>query len=232
MVRACVAVVLALFISSCGASIDPAMQAKINAAFSKSSSASWPGKGAFVQPMPYAVGQYVVFGVTTDGKRSVIRNSIVGHEESGWIIETVSTQETGETISQALVRGMEKVAESHNLDDMELVWIKSKVKDEAPQTVEGPALSFMQGMYKKSFAGFAVKFLGATDGGTVTVPAGTFTNTTKARSEVTFLLSTYTSDGWYHGGIPISGLVKSITNDGESVMELIEFGLSGATRSF
>lgn len=222
--------VLALFVASCGPSADPALQSKINSYFGKSSSKSYSG-GAF-KPMPLAVGQYVVYGTTAEGKRSILRQSIVGKESGGWIIESHSISESNESVSQMLVTGLDQARESYNPDAIDIVWVKTREGNGEVQTVEGPVLSITKGLYRKALVNFAMKFSGMNDGGMVTVPAGTFSGTQKVNSEVTVFLSTYKSEGWMHKDVPIGGTVKSVMPEDNITMELLDFGTSGAVRSF
>ena len=69
-------------------------------------------------------------------------------------------------------------------------------------------------------------------GGTIKTLAGTFHGTTKASGEVSFLGKKYTSDSWMHPAVPINGMVKSVTAEEGQTIELLDFGLSGAKRSF
>lgn len=38
---------------------------------------------------------------------------------------------------------------------------------------------------------------------------------------------TIESDGWYNTAVPVNGMVKSMTKDGKTLMELLEFGTDG-----
>ena len=54
----------------------------------------------------------------------------------------------------------------------------------------------------------------------------------KASSEVAFLNKKYQSVAWLHPSVPINGMVKSVAKDQDSVIVLLDFGLSGAKKSF
>ena len=230
MVRLLSLFCLALFVASCAPSADPAMQSKINSYFGKSSSRSFKG-GAFV-PMPLAVGQYTVYGTTMDGKRSIMKQAIVGQEQGGWIIETHSITESNESISQMLVTGLDKAREKYDPDAIDIVWVKTREGSGEVQSVDGPVLSITKGLYRKALVNFTTKTSGLTDAGSITVPAGTFAGTQKLDSEVTFLMSTYKSQGWISRDVPIGGTVKSVMPEDNITMELLDFGTSGAVRSF
>jgi hypothetical protein len=232
MKRIVVALVLSVFLSACGASADPALQGRIAGYFGNSSAKSFPATGKFLKPMPYAVGQYVMSGIVNDGKRSISKMSIVGQEQGGWIIETYSLSESDEAWTQMLVKGLEQAGERGSVDDIDIVWVKTKQKDGKVVSIEGPVLSITRGIYRGALGGFKVSIAAPVDGGTVSVPAGIFSGTMKSSSESSFLGRSYKSDGWFHADVPINGMVKSTSVENNMTIELLEFGRSGAVRSF
>ncbi|MGQ9843887.1 MAG: hypothetical protein ACUVRK_10020 [Spirochaetota bacterium] len=73
------------------------------------------------------MGQYAILGQSdSDGKQSVTKMAIVGREQGGFILESYTVSEKDEDIMQMLVVGLEKVATSGNVDDLEILWIKVK----------------------------------------------------------------------------------------------------------
>jgi len=232
MLRKIAYLLIVAFIVSCGPSVNPALQKKISDIFNKKSSSSFNATGKFIRPMPYTIGQWVLIGTVSDGKKFVSKTSIVGKEGDGWIIETYSINESDESISQICVSGMEKLAKSGNIDDLDILWVQTKDKNGKVSKIEGPVLSMMKGFYKKGLANMNVNVEGTMDGGTVSVPAGTFNGTAKVSSEASFLGSTVKSTGWFHSDVPINGMVKSISDDGKYSSELLDFGTSGAIKSF
>ena len=231
MIRNISATLFLCLLMACGASIDPLLQSKLHLYFSKSSGKSYNAGAKFIKPMPYAVGQYVVHGMTNGEKKSLVKTSIVGQESGGWIVESYSLSESQESTSQMLITGLERVAASGNVDDLDIVWVKVKQKDGKIEMIEGPVLSITKGLYRKGLMGFNVKLNQTAEGGNVSVNAGTFAGTVKTRSEVSFLGSTYVSDNWYHSEVPINGLVKSVSDDGKYTMELLDFGTYGAEKT-
>lgn len=220
------------FFISCGPSVNPALQQKISGYFTGSKSNNFKASSNFLKPMPYSVGQWVMYGMTSEDKRSIIKTSIVGKEQGGWIIETYSLNEYEETTTQMLVTGLEQVAETHDLDYIDIVWVKIKDKDGNIQQYEGLSLSLMKGIYKKALSGFELDISTRVEGNTITVPAGTFNGTYKITTEVPFLGRTIRSTGWYHSEVPVNGMVKSVSEEDNMTMELLDFGTSGAIRSF
>ncbi|MBL0176101.1 MAG: hypothetical protein IPP94_12680 [Ignavibacteria bacterium] len=232
MKRFALSFLLLAVLAGCGPSIDPALQSRVATYFGKAGGQTYASSSQFMKPMPYAVGQYVVHGTVYDGKRSVSKTSIVGEEQGGWVIETYSLSESNESWTQMLVKGLEKAGTDGNVDDIDIVWVKTKMKDENVQTVEGPVLAITRGFYRDMLGGFKVKIGTPSAGGSVAVPAGTFNGTQKTGTEAAFFGRTYKSDVWFHSEVPINGLVKSVSKDDGITTELIEFGRSGAKRTF
>ena len=220
----------AAILIGCGPSNNPVLLKKIDEVSVKSSDKSFSVSGKFIKPMPLQVGQWVSYIVKNDKEKSISKTSIVEKDGDSWVIETYSLTGKEEGFVQMCVKGMDKVNESGNTDDVEFVWIKF-LKDGKVETLEGPVLSLMKGMYKSGLKSFGVKTEGSLDGGTVKVPAGTFAGCAKIKSEVSFLGSTKTSEGFYHSEVPISGMVKSVSDDNYT-MELVDFGKTGAKKSF
>jgi hypothetical protein len=220
--------VISILVVSCGPSINPVFQKRINDLYGKHSSQSYSGTAKFVKPMPWAEGQWVIYGTTNNNKKTISKISILGQEQGGWILENYSLTETEETVMQMCISGMDKMTSSRNPDDIDIIWIKIRDKDGKVSKLEGMMLSFTKGMYKKMLPSMNIDVSGE-DGGTITVPGGTFNNTLKFRTEVSFWGSKHTSDTWCHESVPINGLVKSISSEDNLVMELLDFGMTGAT---
>jgi hypothetical protein len=220
----------ALLFVGCGPKADPAMVSKVNGFFATSSSEIYKGSGIF-KPMPLAVGQFVIHGNTEDnGKRSVSRTAIVGREARGWIIESYTVNESSEGCSQMLVAGLEDIHKPRGFENIDILWVKIKDENGQIQTIEGPPLMMAKGFYKRALQSFDVSAMtNQGSGADVTVPAGTFKNTFNADSEVSVIGMKFRSKSWFHEKVPVSGMVKSITDEGKMTSELLDFGLSGAT---
>ncbi|MDH7514652.1 MAG: hypothetical protein QHI48_02080 [Bacteroidota bacterium] len=231
MFRSLVFVGLAAFLVSCSPAIDPALQQKIDGFYARAPRRPYPGSDTFFKPMPYAEGQYVIHGVTEGERKSVMKTSIVGHQGDAWLIESYSLSASGETWVQMLVRGLEKAA-AGSMEGIHILEVKVKHGEGGVEVLEGPALEMMRSVYRDMLGTFLVDLKGAVEGGAVEVPAGVFPRTVKITAQVRFLGTSFTSDAWYHSGVPINGLVKSVARNGTSVMELLDFGLRGAMRSF
>ena len=234
MIRNAFAALLCLCLTSCitTPSPNPVFVNQIDSYFNKTKPNTYKASGKFERPKPYKVGQYVVTGMTSSSERSVSKMAIVGKEQGGWIIETQSLTQSAESTTQILVLGMDTVYKTGTVDDLDIVWVRVKPHGQPIQTVEGPVLAMMKGFYKKGLAGLEVQSTMGTDSETVRVPAGSFNGTVKGSSEVSFLGKKFRSNAWFHPAVPINGMVKSVSDDEETIIELLDFGLSGAKRSF
>ena len=223
----------ALLLFGCGASSRPELKTKINSFFSTAGTRDFGASRKFSGPMPYAVGQFVVHGVTEGkDKRSITRTSIAGREGDGWIFEFYTLTETQEGAMQMLVTGFGKAAKEIRPEDLDIKWVKTRDENGVIQTFEGPMLDMMKSMYKKSLSSLKIEDTAFTNGGSVRVPAGVFSSTLKYQSKSSMLGRTFTSTGYFHSSVPINGIVKSVSDDDSTTMELLSFGTSGAVSLF
>ena len=215
----------ALVFFSCGASADRRLVAKINTYYSVKKSATYGISKNFTSPMPYSVGQYVITGTTdSDGDKSINSIAITGKSGRAWIFEFYTLTPTSESAMQICMAGMAKAARTGNMDAVEIRWIKIREGSGQVQKIEGSMLTMMKAVYKKTIASLQVNVSGIKSGGLVEVPAGVFRGTKKVKGESSFLGKTYHSTCWYHSSVPVNGMVRSTTDDGEIVTELLDFG--------
>lgn len=213
-----------LFLSACGASVNPALQNRIAGFMNKSSSATYDGGAVFEKPMPYAVGQYVIMGTTDGDEHSIHRTALVGKDGEAWIMETTNLTSSEETMMQMAISGMQKVQQSMDVDDLEIKWIKIKDDEGNIQVLDGMALTLVKSSYSKMLTGIAMDFTAEMGMAVVRVPAGTFNGCTKGNSKVETFFGDYESEVYLHPKVPLNGVVRSVSKDNDAVMELIEFG--------
>ncbi len=234
MMTTTVVIMTAFFlVAGCGPKADPVMVEKVNSFFGAQSNDTYKG-GKTYTPVQPAVGQFVIHGNTEkNGKRSVTRTAIVGREAGGWILETYTVDEFSEACTRMLLQGLENIYKPGGLDNLDIIWVKIKDENGQIQTIEGPAMAMVRGFYKKALQSFDMSAIsGQATGGDITVPAGTFTNTFRADSEVKIMGMTFRSESWIHGKVPVNGMVKSITDGGKITSVLLDFGDSGVKACF
>jgi hypothetical protein len=193
---------------------------------------SFAGTGPFAKPAAWKEGQYVVTGTTVKGKHdSVSTTLLVRKEGGGWVIETINIDKKGaETASQMLLSGFDQALVSGDASTIDLVWMKTLDKDGKVSLSEGPALSMFKGIMKSSWEKLIVNVATPVDGGTISVPAGSFVGTSSIKSKVKVMGTTIESESWFHSAVPVNGVVKTQTTDGKTVTELLAFGTDGKPR--
>lgn len=195
----------------------------------KGSAGSYKASGKFVKPMSWSVGQYIVIGNIEKGeKKAVMKMSIVGKADGGYIVEMVSTDEDRESVVQYLIKGLDKAMKSGDAKEIEFGWIKIRGEDGQIQTIEGPMMQMYKAMLPNTFSNMQLSVKNYTDGGTITVPAGTFSGLNVVETESKTFGFTTKSKGYFHPSVPINGMVKSVSDDGKQESVLIGFGFSGA----
>lgn len=234
MIRKFFCTLLLIGLTSCATltPTDPVLVKKIDAYFNAAKSDTYQASEKYKRPIAYAVGQYIVTGMTHASERTVEKMALVGKQGNGWIIEMQSLAPRTESITQMLVRGMEAAQASGDIEGLDIVWVKIKSEDGSVQTIQGPTLTMTKGLFKKALAGLENKFQMPVDSAAIRVPAGTFNGAVKASSEGAFMGKKYHADIWLHPTVPINGMVKSIHKDSDIKTMLLDFGLSGAKSSF
>ena len=190
---------------------------------------SFAAAGKFTKAQKWVPGQYIITGTTTKGKKeSVSRTLIVRKEADGWVIETTNTDRKGkETASQMLLKNYEKAIAAGDPKMIEIGWMKMRDENGNIQTIEGEQMALFNMIAKSSYENLIVNITDFVDGGIVTVPAGVYAGCTYNKATVKVMGMKITSENWYHGSVPVNGLVKYQTEDGKSVTELLSFGTDG-----
>jgi len=195
----------------------------------KETGKAYPAAGKFVKAAKWAPGQYVITGTTTKGKyESVSRTLIVRKEGGGWVVETSNTDRKGaESVSQMLLVGFDDAVASGDSSKISITWMKMRDKDGSIQKIEGDQMLLFNSIMKSSYEKLVVNIVEFNDGGVVTVPGGIFSGTNANQATIKIMGMKITSQNWFHPSVPVNGLVKSQTEDGKSVTELLSFGTDG-----
>ena len=195
----------------------------------------WQGNGKaynakrFYKVRRWAPGQYVVVGNKVDGvKESVSRMLVVGKKSGGWIFETTSTNREGKvTGMQMLITGYERAVNTGKTDQIKVLWMKLLQEDGTVQQLEEAQIMVYNFALQSTWSKLVNVNTSFKNGGPVTVPAGKFASTSTAKSEVKILFKTFKSTTWLHPDVPVNGVVRTSSEDGENVTELISFGYNG-----
>jgi hypothetical protein len=219
----------ALGAAACGPSIDPAAKADIDrriAALQPATSAV-PAPLAFA-PMPLATGQWSQYKLTDDrGEPSFLTYKIVGEEGGAYWLEIVHERYTGRMTQKMLI------AFGDRTDPSQLDIRAVKTRDTKGQVTEMPPnmMPLLQATYRGVISTMVIRWQGLPQEDAA-VPAGRFGGCYKARSEAQWGPWKTVADSWSHPAVPLSGAVRSQGVDRPFTMELVAFGLSGATDDF
>ena len=218
----------ALVLAACAPSVSPAAKSDVDAKLAAIQQQSRTVSSAPPARMALAVGQWTQYKtVDQDGKPSIMTNKIIGQDGDAFWMENVTEAYTGRAMVKMLVNfGNGTDPSTIDLRDVWMMDQKGRVNH-----VDGATLAMVKGMMKSGLNNIVVSWQGLPQED-VTVPAGTFAGCYKGRSDVSVMGHTYSSMGWSHPGVPISGMVRSQGIDRPTTMELIDFGTSGAVSEF
>jgi hypothetical protein len=213
------------FVTACAASIDPAMRASVD----QQLAAITPADTVFPAPtsstpMPLAVGQWTKLKlVDKNGRPSFTTYKVVGQDGDATWVEVVTEQYTGRTVLKMLVAFGDRT----DVNKVAIRRVILKQRDRAPIEYEQPVLGMVQGTYKSVARALVLRWDGLGQE-TKRAPAGTFTGAFTAEAEVSLFGYSSRAKTWSHTAVPVQGLVHSDNDDG-STIDLVEFGLTGAT---
>jgi hypothetical protein len=219
----------AVALAACGPSIEPAAKADIDGrvAALQGASGTIPTPSSF-EPMPLVGGQWSQYKMIDDkGQPSFLTYKVLGEEGGAFWIETLNETYFGRTAqkmliafgsrtdpSQIEIRGVVTLDRRGNINPM-------------PPTM----MPMFQSMFKGVVSALVINWQGLPQE-TAVVPAGRFDGCVRARTEAQWGPWKSTADSWRHPAVPISGLVRSQGVDHPFTMELVAYGMSGATADF
>jgi hypothetical protein len=214
----------------CGPSLDPAAKADIDARVAALRSGAGPAvpTPTGFQPMPFAVGQWVQYKMVNDsGEPSFLTQKVVGEESGAWWIESVMESYRGKTMQKMLV------VFGSRTDPAQIEIRAAKTKDAHGRVNELPpsVMPMVQSIYKSVVASLVMSWQGLPQAPTA-VPAGNFDGCFHTQGQVQLGGYKSTAESWSHPSVPLSGLVRSKGIDHPTTMELVGFGMSGATSEF
>jgi hypothetical protein len=217
-------VVAAPVLAGCGPSIDPALKADIDRRIASlpKPTQTFPGPTEF-QPQPFQVGQWTQHKMVYDQQPSFLTTKVVGQDGDAFWIESLQESYSGRTVTKILL----SIPNRMDPASIQIRGVVMKDRNGHVQTIDGPVLSMMQGLYRRFVENLVVSWQGQPQEN-ASVPAGTFTGCFKMRSDAQWGAWKAASMSWSHPVVPLSGMVRSEGIDKPSSMELVAFGQSGA----
>ena len=138
--------VAAPVLAGCGPSVDPALKADIDrriASLAKPTQ-TFPGPTAF-QPQPFQVGQWTQHKMVYDQQPSFLTTKVVGQDGDAFWIESLQESYSGRTVTKILL----SIPNRMDPASIEIRGVVMKDRNGHVQTIDGPVLSMMQGLYRR-----------------------------------------------------------------------------------
>ena len=225
------AVAMALSSAACGPSIDPAAKADIDRRVSVlqagANAVPAPAPGMFA-PMPFAVGQWTQYKMTSDkNEPSFVTYKVIGQEGNAVWLEIVHESYTGRTMQKMLVAFGDRM----DPKQVEIRAVSTKDAKGNVQEMPPPVISMMQSTFRGVISTMIISWQGLPQEA-ASVPAGRFDGCFKARTDAQWGPWRSVADSWSHPAVPLSGAVRSQGIDHPFTMELAAFGTSGAVSEF
>jgi hypothetical protein len=216
---------------ACGPSIDPAAKADIDRRVSVlhagSTAVPPPAPGMFA-PMPFAVGQWTQYKMTSDkNEPSFITYKVVGQDGNAVWLEIVNESYYGRTMQKMLVAFGDRM----DPKGVEIRAVSTKDAKGTVQEMPPPVIAMLQSTYRGVISTMIINWQGLPQE-SATVPAGRFDGCFKARTDAQWGPWRSVADSWSHPAVPLSGAVRSQGIDHPFTMELAAFGTSGAVSEF
>jgi hypothetical protein len=219
----------ALALGACGPSIDPAAKADIDnrLATLQAGGGAMPPPASF-QPMPLAPGQWSQYKmVDNKGQPGFVTYKVLGQEADAFWIEFQHESYFGMTMQKMLI------AFGSRTDPSQASIRAIITRDRQGRVSEMPPamMSFLQSNFRGVLSSLVMNWQGLPQE-TAVVPAGRFDGCFHTRSSAQWGPWQSTAESWSHPAVPISGVVRSQGIDHPFTMELVAFGMTGATADF
>lgn len=219
--------------AACAPSLDPQMKSATDSMVASFKASHRVAEPASYEPMPWAVGQWVVMRVVDrKGEPSVVKVSVVGEENGGFWVETETRSYYQHSVNKVLYARVPRSADDA-VDAMRWVitWTEGQERREFDFTVDHPGSAVAKGLVKAFAQGTYVPAVAAVAGAAkedASVAAGSFRGCAKMRLKTVFGPIAKEGLRWVHPAVPLHGEVKSVSDDGEWTVELLDFGTTGA----
>lgn len=234
MFKRLIAVVVVSLLTGCFSSVNEKMKKttdELLAQYASASQRSEPEPSSYV-PMEWEAGQWMVYRTidTKTQQPSVTRLSVLEKSDEGIWFESETWSYQSHSIAKTLYARIPRTSEEA-VDVIKK--IITRTDDGEPQVMDftqpNPMMDMMKGMMRqyaqRAISPEDIRLDGKTD---VTVAAGTFAATGQYTSTVSYPGGSVTMTSWFHPAVPINGMVKATSADGQYVMELLDYGTSGA----
>jgi hypothetical protein len=220
------------FTSACGPSIQPQMKAATDRLAAESRGGSHDeGAPRRYEPMKWQVGQWTLTrAVNEKGEPTVTRMAVVGREDGGYWIESETQDYYRRSVTKMLYAKQPATAEESFDALRKIVLVEDgKAPTEMDFTKDDPGTALMKRMYARFVRGGHVTLPEQSGREDATVAAGRFRACATFDTRLEVGPFKFEARTWFHPAVPLGGTVKGVSTDGKWKMEILDFGLSGAT---
>jgi hypothetical protein len=216
-------------VPACGPSLDPAAKADLDRRLAQipASEETFPPSETFL-PMAFVVGQWTEHRLTDEkGHVSLVTYKLVGKDESGYWLETVTESYEGREAVKLLV----SMLAGRDPAGMEIRAIRVKKGSAAPVDVDPGALLAARARYRGALDLLAMT-VDTQDKDDMRVPAGHFIGCYKVATAGPWGPWQTPATMCSHPSVPLSGVVRAKPVGKGGLMELVNFGVTGAESEF
>jgi hypothetical protein len=211
--------------AACGPTVDSAAKADLDRRIAQFpvSEQTFPPPESFL-PMAFVVGQWtqhlVVYG---NGMRELLTYKLVGQENGGYWLETVTESYQGREVLKMHV----VLLAGRDPSGMEIRILKIKKGKEPATEVDPGVLVNVRKDYQGALDLLTASFEGQQQDD-ARVPAGRFIGCYKSTTAASWGPWHEVSTVCSHPSVPLSGIVRGAPVGKTGTMELVNFGLNGA----
>jgi hypothetical protein len=214
-----------ILVQSCGSPPNPIYVKKIDGFAKQKSNEEYYMTGDFTNPPKYEIGQWVMFlSEDIDGNREIHKTALVGKEDSIWVIETYRLTPYEEEIIQFGVMDINKVHESGDLEDFDILWVRERDGEGKLDTVVGTRLMLSMSGFRDQLHLWKIRYGVNNTGGPVEVIGGKFGQSSKVAGRIEILGVLDDIYYYYHNKVQINGIIKAEADDGRRWMQLVAQG--------
>lgn len=221
---------LALLASGCAPSIKENMRAATDQRLQQiTQSDRQVGTPASHDFLPWKKGQWATYR-TVSGKEkqpTVMRIEVLDQTAEGTWIQTETQSYYERAVAKVLYAQMPTSADQV-MDVVKKMVIESDGQEpqEIDFTQDNPIVNLMKGSMKQHAAwGYGSSNVNFQGTRSVRVPAGSFEGCGSYQATVSVMGTSFTSTALVHPEVPLGGLIQSVSDDGDSTTELVDFGI-------
>jgi hypothetical protein len=222
-------VVPGVVFAACGATSDRAAKADLDRHLAQlpASEETFPPSESFL-PMVFVIGQWTEYRLTDDKSRaSLLTYKLVGQENGAYWLEVVTETHQGRDAAKLLIA----LLAGRDPAGMEIRAIRIKKGRGAPVDVDPGALLDARARYRASLDLLAMS-PESQDKDDVRVPAGHFIGCYSVQMPGPWGPWQAPSVVCSHPSVPLSGVVRATPVGKPGLMELVNFGATGAESEF